>query len=223
MEAAAAGAEAAGAGLASVAAVAAPVAVAFVAVGASIALTKAAIEKFTQRAHELSGFSADLMQAEVNKSVQSLYDDIKEANTLGPDLARMLDAETSISHEWRQIILPFKKVIVEQLANFLEAVAEWLQSGRAILTKEFWAEFIQDVVAALKPGIMGGITVKDAWEKINAKMEDIKRKMKEEDKDSKIDFLAELYDYGMIAETAQAFPDQMFHRPNIPIVQFFGG
>lgn len=179
--------------------------------------------KLSSAAVDLQAFSPDLMSANIRADMRSLFDDIKEAQTIGPDLARLAEAQSEAQHQLREIWLPIKKVIVEYMADFLEKIVDWLKDARVLLSKEFWQELAEDLAAAITPNVAGGMSIADATAKLGKKFDEIKEKLDEENQPLDVEmFLRSLYD-------AKAFDDNFPRdfendpRPNIPLVQPFAG
>ena len=78
------------------------------------------INAFVRRGHELAQFSGPLSAAEARAEVMSLRADIREAQTLGPEIARMVEAQARLDNELRSIFLPWKAELAAQLATMLE-------------------------------------------------------------------------------------------------------
>jgi hypothetical protein len=77
---------------------------------------------FIARAHELAPVSGAITGAEARSEVRGTLADVREAQELGPAMARMIDAEMDLKLEFRQLILPIKKFVVEVLADRLELI-----------------------------------------------------------------------------------------------------
>lgn len=104
---------------------------------------KKASDYFIDRGDALSKFSPDIVIGQVRAGINRLFADIREAQALGPGIGRLTEAESLLSVELREFILPFKMIFVENLANWvtiLAAGAKFVnQSGKAVV----------DVVAAI--------------------------------------------------------------------------
>lgn len=96
------------------------------AVTSTFTAANAVVESFVERGRELAGYSAELAGADARAEVKSLLEDIKEANDLGPDLARMTDLQSELSAELREALLPLKKFAIEVLNKVMELLIEWL-------------------------------------------------------------------------------------------------
>lgn len=88
--------------------------------GQVVASFHTVVEAFLARGKELSGYNPDLAISYAQADVKMLMADIREANQLGPGIARMNDTWTKFSLELREMLLPIKKFLVENLADFLE-------------------------------------------------------------------------------------------------------
>jgi len=88
------------------------------------------VEAFVARGRELQAFSAELSAAGALADVRSTLADIHEAQELGPELARMTDAQSRLSDELRELLLPVKKFLVENLAAAMEILVEMARSIR---------------------------------------------------------------------------------------------
>jgi len=91
------------------------------------------VNAFVARGKELSGFSGDLAAANATADVRSLMSDIAEAQRLGPDLARLTDAQSRIENDIRELLLPIKEAVVKVLANLLEMVADGVDNLKRLL------------------------------------------------------------------------------------------
>jgi hypothetical protein len=81
-------------------------------------------DAFVKRGAELARYSPELTAAGARADVRSIQSDIREAQELGPALARLTDAQSSVENDLREMLLPIKKFVVEVLAEFLESVAD---------------------------------------------------------------------------------------------------
>ena len=88
------------------------------AIDAFSSFTRAAIE----RGKELSAYNADLAGAGAMADVRSMMGDIREAEALGPALARMTEAQSKADDNLRKLLEPMKKFLIEKGAIILEKV-----------------------------------------------------------------------------------------------------
>lgn len=223
------GAEAAGGALATLSAAALPVGAAFVAIDAATKLATAAfgkareaMESFVNRAHELSAFSPAIAGAEARADVRSLLDDMREAQDLGPDMARLLDSESDLRHEIREMLLPIKRVAVSTIADGLLVVESMAQGLNALLADvKRWMEENRAATTAIGGFLEGALGPAGA---IASGLGQIVSQLKEEAaqkmRDDPEAWLRELYDAKAEEEPQQAAPVQ--DRPNIPLVNLMG-
>lgn len=91
--------------------------------GAILNLPEKLSDAFLQRAKQLSGFSGNIAGAEAKADVRSVMADLREAQELGPAMGRMIDAQSQLEVELRELLLPIKKFVIEVLADRLEFIA----------------------------------------------------------------------------------------------------
>lgn len=78
-------------------------------------------EALLHRGEELAKFSAPLSQAVAQRDAKRMQADMREAQALGPDLARLMEASTNLEIELRdQIWVPIKKALIEVLIPIVE-------------------------------------------------------------------------------------------------------
>jgi len=93
----------------------------------AMAPLKAGIEitqAYLQRAKELSMYSGQLTGAEVRGEIREMKADIREARALEDGLTRMSDSTSRLQSEMRELLLPIKNFVVNELAWRLQAIAE---------------------------------------------------------------------------------------------------
>lgn len=103
------------------------------AVTGTITTFRDTVEAFVQRGRQLAPFSSELTQAGVTAEIRSLMDDIRESQEIGPDIAKLTDAQSRLQHEVRELILPIRKAIVETLVPVVEKMASRLEENRPTL------------------------------------------------------------------------------------------
>lgn len=81
------------------------------------------VNAFVDRAREISQYNGQLAGATAMADVRRLMADIKEANEVGPEMARLVDSQARFEVALRDLLLPIKEVIVGVLANALEKIA----------------------------------------------------------------------------------------------------
>lgn len=83
---------------------------------------------FAARGRELSGYNGSLASATATADVRSLRADIREANAIGPDVARLIDAQSRADTAFRSLIEPAKQAIAKFLAGGFEKIADRLEA-----------------------------------------------------------------------------------------------
>jgi len=119
------------------------------AIDAFSSFTRAAIE----RGKELSAYNANLAGAGAMADVRSMMGDIREADALGPALARMTEAQSKADDNLRKLLEPMKKFLIEKGAIILEKVtnvAGSLLEIKLILTS------ISDIIIGVMEDIVSG-------------------------------------------------------------------
>lgn len=82
------------------------------------------VNAFVKRGQELQGLNASLAAANAQADVRRLMSDIHEAERTGESIGRLIDAQSQIESDFREIMLPLKELIAEVLASVTEGVAE---------------------------------------------------------------------------------------------------
>lgn len=88
--------------------------------------------------HAASGFSADLTGASAQRGITQMRTEFREAQALGPALARHMEAQTKIQEMLAEMLLPIKRFIVEVMAGLMGDIAGALRDIRAMLVKWGW-------------------------------------------------------------------------------------
>lgn len=175
--------------------------------------------KLSSATDQLAAFSGPLAQAQVMKDVRSLMDDIREANQVGPDLARLVDAQSQAQSELREIWLPIKKAITEVMASVLEHLIPYLQATRVVLSPEFWQGMLEQGVYLVSQAIAGQLDqskISQSLQIIRAEVQHILHQM-EKEKPTLDEFLKQFYHQQTEAIDNAPRPRGDF-RPNIPVV-----
>lgn len=168
------------------------------AASAVVTAFKDTVQSFVERGRELSGYNQQLATSTARADVTSLMADIKEANELGPDLARLTDAQTSFYNDFREIMLPIKKVIVGVLADIMEALGAFLNAARPFIDDmrerfNYVVQFLQGLAETI-PGVAAAI--KEIRDRIRKAIEDNKARQDKVDSslfDNQMKDLAEAF------------------------------
>jgi hypothetical protein len=83
------------------------------------------VEGFVARGRQLAGLSGPLAGAGARAEVREFMADVREAEELGPGMARLTDVQSELAADLREMLLPIKKFVIEVLADFLE----WLRGA----------------------------------------------------------------------------------------------
>jgi len=86
------------------------------------------VTAFVERGKQLQGYSADLSMANARASITSTLADIREAQELGPALARLTDAKTDFDLALRELLLPIKKAVVEIMVPILQTMTHMVEN-----------------------------------------------------------------------------------------------
>lgn len=113
-----------------------------------------AVNGFVARARELEGLSGPIARAGAVADIRSLRADLKEADQLGPALARLTDVQSRVDTELRDMLLPIKEFVVRGLATGLEqGLAAW-EFVKPILAR--MGQNIFDILDTLEKLVEGG-------------------------------------------------------------------
>lgn len=140
------------------------------------------IDAIVARGEELKGYSGSLATSYAMTDVRQMMQDIRESQALGPNIARINDAQTELSIFLRQILIPLKDWIFDKLANFMENLVSAAKNGYnlAIEINETLkmlpslilaritgdGEEIKRITTQLLPGLITK-AITDAWKKID--------------------------------------------------------
>lgn len=102
------------------------------------------VSAFVERGKQLAEWSPDLAASGARAEFTAMGADIREAQELGPALAALTDANTEAWDQMREMLLPVKKFIVEQLAYIL---SDWIVP--ALRTTEEYIRKIWTVIEHL--------------------------------------------------------------------------
>lgn len=99
--------------------------------GTLVSASKALVNAFLDRAKELKQYSPTIAAAEAVSQVRKMMADIREANVLGNDYARLIQSQTDIELQIRDLLIPMKQFLLENLASILEGLTRVLSSPEA--------------------------------------------------------------------------------------------
>lgn len=161
-----------------------PVAAFAAVAGAADSLTRA----FLQRANEIGHFSPEVAAARAMRNVRLMMADIQEAQTLGPGMSRLIEAETDVQIQIREILLPIKQFMIETLADWLKGIAQFLESRPWEKGQDWIAKQLADAPKWIKDalGIDSSVSPMDILRNLEAmrKEREAERKRKSAEKDA---------------------------------------
>jgi hypothetical protein len=149
-------------------------------------------QAFLNRAHQIAQYSGPISAAEAMANVRNIKADIREARELGPGMARMVDAQSRIEQDVREILLPIKKFVVEVLAERLELLAD---AARVILrSPELAQAILKESLEAL--ALLASAKGTEAIKKIDELPEKLAKILQRQDDNPGILFDNFLRDFG---------------------------
>jgi hypothetical protein len=109
----AAGLEAVGAGLSRLGPYGMAAAAALTAVTKAGSAASDAMDAFAKRGRELSGYNGQLAGASASADLRGMMADIREADQLGPSLAKLLEQQSKSDAVMRELLNPIKEVLID--------------------------------------------------------------------------------------------------------------
>lgn len=143
---------------------------------ASVKGFAAVVGAFNERAEQLAAFSPELAVAKAQADVRTLMADIREAQTLGPDYARMVEVESQVMIEIRELLMPIKKALLESVVILMESLRDWAPILAEVL-KEI-ASILNQIFKFLISILPGGKDAVKAMEEARKAL-DAERQMQE--------------------------------------------
>jgi hypothetical protein len=102
-------------------------------VTAAVGAFKAVVDAFVQRGRELSGLNAGLAASSARADVTRIRADIREADRLGPQMARLIDNQVKAETTLREMLLPIKNFLLKVLNTVIETGLKGLDGMLAAL------------------------------------------------------------------------------------------
>jgi hypothetical protein len=121
-----------------------------------ISVFKETVGAATARAKELQAYDSRIAQSFANQDVSKILSDINEADRLGAQYGRIVDSQTDIMSEIKEIILPIKEIVVTDLADGLELLKVVLQILKPVVLNNAETLSSLDEVARGILGITSG-------------------------------------------------------------------
>jgi hypothetical protein len=111
------------------------------------------IDSFLARSRQLAPFSPEISMAQAQTEVATVLADIREAQRLGPAMARMINAETELQLEVREMILPLKELVAEAMPALIEVmrgVVTAMEGSRQVAVSS--GNVLDQIAQAVIPG-----------------------------------------------------------------------
>lgn len=102
--------------------------------GAVVGSFTTIVKAFVERGEELAKYSGAVAGARATAAVRGILGDVREAQVLGADTARLTDAQSRFYEEFREIMLPIKRFLLERLAVVMDNLATFLEFVGPLLT-----------------------------------------------------------------------------------------
>jgi hypothetical protein len=87
------------------------------------------VQGFVDRGAELAKYSPEISQARSMAEIRQMQGDIREAQALGPSIARLTEIQSEASDSLRDILLPIKQILIEDLAELLKGIHDYLKEN----------------------------------------------------------------------------------------------
>jgi hypothetical protein len=95
------------------------------------------VDALVQRGRELEGLNADLAYAGAEADVRKLEADIREAETVGPDVGSLIESTSRVETAIQDIFSPIKAGLADATDRVVEPLADMLEFQRDILVPLF--------------------------------------------------------------------------------------
>lgn len=142
------------------------------------------VQAVDERAKQLIQYSGVLASTSAQINVKNLLADIREAQTLGPEMSRVQLQSNQIWIEIRDAVLPIKKWLLEKLNDLLEGVHEILTNVRDRAV-EFYV-FMNHLPDLIKQKLRPFGDPEKVWKDIRDDVAKIVKKMLSPDFDGKL-------------------------------------
>lgn len=87
---------------------------------------------FLERARELSKYSGPIAVEQALANVRRIQVDIKEAQTLGPKMAKLVEAQSKIDTALAEFMIPVKEALLNVVVPIIQRFANFAQSAAAV-------------------------------------------------------------------------------------------
>lgn len=160
---------------------------------ASADSVKVVFDSLVHRARELAQYSGPISAAQAHAEVRTVMADIREANTVGSAMSRLIDAQSRIEIAMRDAMLPLKEAFAETIAGLVpvfEDLAEFVREHKNTfaLLGRFLALAIRLPLEAFIRGTMAIIEfVEPIFEALMSVLRVIKKQLGLKTKEDKMD------------------------------------
>lgn len=169
------------------------------------------VTSFVDRGKELSGLSGELAAANAIVGVKNLQADLKEANELGGGIAQMTTGANDIWLSIREILLPIKRLLVDQLGSTLQRAGD-----AAVLIADVVGPIV-DILSSIAGGVVDVVKWINPINQIIGLLSFIKRNTEKDDKDRDKDELDKLIEKAN--QLKQGIGNEKFRRDGGPAPQ----
>lgn len=123
----------------------------------TVSVFKETIGAATARAKELQAYDSRVAQSFANQDVSRILADINEADRLGEQYGRIIDSQTDIMSDIKEILLPLKEIVVTDIAGTMEVLKNVLQILKPfVLNSAETMATLNDVVSGIVEKTTGG-------------------------------------------------------------------
>lgn len=127
------------------------------------------VEAFVARGRELSKYNAQLAMSSARADIRQIEANMGEANRIGPQLSKLIDAQSKAEASMQRLLEPIRGFIAEKLTesidNGLKLLLGILEGINKLLPARFKA--LEDLIADIKKILSGGPgdldKLADAW------------------------------------------------------------
>jgi hypothetical protein len=162
---------------------------------AAIAVFEYTKGQFLQRAAELEGYSPHIAAATANASVRNINQDLREAEQLGPAMAKLVEAQSKTDQQLNEIFLPIKKVMVEIVAGVMEYISTVLKEINVAIQQGF--EVLANIPSLLEALLPWGPDMGPILTRITNALDQIRKDIEDRaNQDPMDDFVNQFFNIG---------------------------
>lgn len=186
-------------------------------VGSLLMLSEAAVK----RGEYLQRFNWDLAAANARRDVAMLGADIREANTLGPSLAKLTDAQTKFDTSLREALLPIKKALIEGLVPVMQYLSSRVQLVHELMIamKESGSAYQEAIAQFASMGISGLPAIMASMENMPERIAQKIKDSKDKDLDTNVDAWWEKMFFALPPGNQAGVVPNIAQTPEVPMVR----